>query len=535
MEQVEPAVGLDVEDEVELALRLVREVVAHLQPGAVHEHVDAVARIECGGDRRRHLCGVGEVHLMPVRAAARFANRLDRVERGASALDPRQLALDELRGRTLAALPDPLGELALQPVAIGREASQVGVGGIGLGHEVEQVEGAPGGGRQIGGDGRDDAARRPGDAEDRVGSERSACVGLGRPLEEAHRPTQVLGVTDLDRARIAKRLLDQDLGERRRLAAGREVDRLDERVGTLSCEGLRESGHRTAHDRRRAGHVVAVASAEARAGDQEGAGGCHVLCEGAHRDRQQLHADAQSLAPAFGIERGEGRLRVEGRQPVDAVNRPGGLPVLDLALELGVVRGAVDAEHLDAELLEPRCERSRHTAGVRHQDHPDAGLERDAGRRAVLQRGPHDGHRHPAGELPRRRRRGADLGFLRVGRRRLLLLDGGLRPLVDEPDHVVEGRVVAQLQGVVEGDPVGLADGREHLRLLDRVDPQIRLEVEVHVQQIRRVTRLLGDDRQHPLLDLAGNAAARARAPGPARPGSRRPARAPPARRRIAR
>ena len=119
--------------------------------------------------------------------------------------------------------------------------------------------------------------------------------------------------------------------------------------------------------------------------------------------------------------------------------------------------------------------------------------------------------------LGRRDRLGRGRGGRRGLRRR------GAGSLVDEPDHVVEGRVVAQLQVSSTLDPVGLPDGREHLRLLHRVDPQIRLEVEVHVQQIRRVTRLLGNDRQHPLLDLAGNAGGR-RGLGrrrPARPAAR--------------
>ena len=96
-------------------------------------------------------------------------------------------------------------------------------------------------------------------------------------------------------------------------------------------------------------------------------------------------------------------------------------------------------------------------------------------------------------------------GFRRLGGRGLFGLGGGLRlggpglpgqprgPLAHEGDHVVEGRVVAQLQAFVEGDLVGLADRREHLGLLDRVDPQVGLEVEVEVEQVGRVAGLLGD------------------------------------------
>ena len=46
-------------------------------------------------------------------------------------------------------------------------------------------------------------------------------------------------------------------------------------------------------------------------------------------------------------------------------------------------------------------------------------------------------------------------------------------------DDVVERRVVAQLQRVVACDPIGLTDLGEQLGLLDRVDPQIGLQVEI--------------------------------------------------------
>ena len=101
---------------------------------------------------------------------------------------------------------------------------------------------------------------------------------------------------------------------------------------------------------------------------------------------------------------------------------------------------------------------------------------------------------------------------------------------------MVEGRVVAQLERVVALDPVGLADRGEDLGLLDGVDPEVGLEVEVHVEQVGRIAGLLGDDRQHPLLDLVaagglglgrgrsrgGGRGAPARAPAP----PRRPGRA---------
>ena len=229
---------------------------------------------------------------MPVRLPARLADRLDRVERRLGALDPRHLPLHQLRRGTLAPLLDALGKLALQPLGVGAGAVEVGVGAIRLGHEVEQVEGPLRGLRQVGGDRRDDAARGPRDAEHRLRAQGAVRVALRRAFLEADRPAQILRVADLDRARVAERLLDQRLGDRCRLAARREVDRLEQRILTLPGQGLDEPGHCPAHRRGRAGGVVAVPTPEAGARDQEGALGADPLPQAAHRDRQQLHPPA---------------------------------------------------------------------------------------------------------------------------------------------------------------------------------------------------------------------------------------------------
>ena len=63
-------------------------------------------------------------------------------------------------------------------------------------------------------------------------------------------------------------------------------------------------------------------------------------------------------------------------------------------------------------------------------------------------------------------------------------------------------REVAQLEGVVAGDAVVLADRGEDLGLLDGVDAEVGLQIEVHVQQLRRVAGELGDDPQHGFGEL---------------------------------
>ena len=82
-----------------------------------------------------------------------------------------QLFFDQRRRGALAACLDACEQIALEAVLVGHEALEIGIVRIGLGHQIEQIERAPGGRRQIGGDGRDDAAGRAGDQEDSVAVE----------------------------------------------------------------------------------------------------------------------------------------------------------------------------------------------------------------------------------------------------------------------------------------------------------------------------------------------------------------------------
>ena len=65
-----------------------------------------------------------------------------------------------------------------------------------------------------------------------------------------------------------------------------------------------------------------------------------------------------------------------------------------------------------------------------------------------------------------------------------------------------ERREVPQRDRVVTFDPEPLAHRREDLSLLDRVNPQVGLQVQVHVQQVGRVPGHPGHDRHHRLGDL---------------------------------
>ena len=131
--------------------------------------------------------------------------------------------------------------------------------------------------------------------------------------------------------------------------------------------------------------------------------------------------------------------------------------------------------------------------------------------------------RAPARRARRRsRRRGAGVRRVGVGRGR------GAGAVFDEADDVAQGGVVAEVEAVVAGDAVALADGGEHLGLLDGVDAEVGFEVEVGVEHVGRVAGLGGDDLQDRGGDVLGRGRGAARpapAGGPAR--RRRRSRAP--------
>src|SRR5664280_2365968 len=92
------------------------------------------------------------------------------------------------------------------------------------------------------------------------------------------------------------------------------------------------------------------------------------------------------------------------------------------------------------------------------------------------------------------------------GLHRGALLRGGRHttgPLHHEADHMRKGGKVAQLDVVVAGDAVGLPHRGEQLGLLDGVHTEVRLQVQVQVQHVLGIARLLRHQGQNPLADLA--------------------------------
>ena len=236
---------------------------ADLQAGTVQQHVDAAALLQRGPDRLCHLGRVCEVGLVPVRRAAGRADRLEGVERRALALEAAELALDHLGRRLLAGLADPVGDRALEPVAVRGEGLEVWVRGVGSRHEVHEVEGPAGAPREVGRDRRDDASGSTRDEEHGVLRQLAGRIVLGRALLEAHGPAQAVGAADLHGPGVAQGLLDERGRDRRGIILRRKIDRLDQCVRALARQRLGEAGHGAAQDGRRSGRVVAVTAAEA--------------------------------------------------------------------------------------------------------------------------------------------------------------------------------------------------------------------------------------------------------------------------------
>jgi hypothetical protein len=237
---------------------------------------------------------------------------------------------------------------------------------------------------------------------------------------------------------------------------------------------------------------------------------------------------------------------VQGGEPVDAVDRAVGEPALQLFEQVVGGDARLEDEGLDPELGQPGGQRPPDAAAVGHDDDPCTVTELDARRPAPFELRPQHRHRDAArdpvgglqvaprpvssrrylvrsragrgspGPPQRRPRRGPRRGSRPAG-------EAG-RPVADEPDHVVERREVPQLQVLVPLDPVPLTDRDEHLRLLDRVHPEVRLEVQVELQQLRRVARHLRDHVQHRRRDRVVAAPTPRGRPAPGAPAVAAPA-----------
>ncbi len=348
-------------------LRLVGQEVADLEPRAVHEDVDAAAASRGPLPLpRRPAPGRSGRPGASARCRLRAWIGVERrpVRRGRARCVPSSRSTSFGVGRSPRRL-EAVGEVALEPVAVAGEARQVRVGGVGL-RRRGRAGGTspPDAAGEVGGDRRHDAAGGAGDEERRcpVRCARRVALGGGR-LDEPDRPAQ-------RRRRSRSRRRRGRAASRR--AACRPAPRscgsaakstaLTSASARSRASALAKPRHGAAQHGGRAGRVVAVAAAEAGRRDQERPADCR---QRAHRDGEELDADAQRLVPGGGLERSERPFVVERGQPVDALHRPRGGPFGDLRFQRRGVRGAVERQHLDAALGEPLRERRADAAARR--------------------------------------------------------------------------------------------------------------------------------------------------------------------------
>ena len=179
--QVEPAVRLHVEDQVELGRLLVGQRPVDEQAARVDEHVDPAVALPHVGDHRRARLGIPQVERcgsapcrlpprpLPPRAAPPPPARLPAICLSIAAGVGFSPPLPSPpRSARSSARPGPAGRAHVAIVARGQR------------RQVEQVEDAPAGGGQVGHDLARDAARRAGHEEHRVGSELQARAAMLR-------------------------------------------------------------------------------------------------------------------------------------------------------------------------------------------------------------------------------------------------------------------------------------------------------------------------------------------------------------------
>ena len=231
------------------------------------------------------------------------------------------------------------------------------------------------------------------------------------------------------------------------------------------------------------------------------------IVQRAHRRIQVFDAHAIQLAPRWQIHLFNARFHVKRGQPVDALNRAFGQPRLDACVER--VCFAVLRPH--------QC---RHAAFFqsRHQRAPTpprsimtitrecsssvtpvalAPIERRAqGRRGHTARNAVGVLQRPD-RFDRRRRFGATSPPARMipattahwGR----WPSGGSRSVHSAPprkaNHLFQRRIIAQFQIFLTRNIKHLADGGKGLRLLDRINPQIRFQVDIEVEHLLRIAR----------------------------------------------
>ena len=263
MQQIEPAIGLHVEDEIEFVLVLIGQEVAALQPGRVQQHVDAAALLPDLIDDFSYAGGVGEVDTEVVRRSASRADGIDRTKCSVSTLQCGQFFFDQRGSGAFATCLHAREQLALEVVFVADKPGEIRIIRVGLGHQIEQVKGAARSRSQVRRYGGNNASRGSRDHEDAVSVECEAGLAIvGRSVPVDRRSSAIRSCSRF-RLRLCRAGFRQS-GRRdlRGIAIRCKIDGFDQGLRTLALVGFGESHHRAAHGRKRTGWVIAMLAAK---------------------------------------------------------------------------------------------------------------------------------------------------------------------------------------------------------------------------------------------------------------------------------
>jgi len=338
----------------------------------------------------RHHTGhrriIHQIDAMILRRAAASAHRLDRGERCLRPFQRGDLLIHHYGSRAFSPQFQSLKDIPFQPFPVRIEPRDIRIVWIRLRSQIQQIEGASGCRGKIGRDGGDYAAGRARYHEDAILAERQPGIRFaGRDFFQSDRPALPILVADFHRAGIPQRFLKQQVGQCAGLAAGFKVHNLDGCVALLAFESFREARDGSAQRIRGAGGIIAVQAAEAGCGNQERSRFPDLIVERLHRSKQHFCTDPGCFTPLREAHAGNVGLYIQGRQPVNALDRAFGVPAFEILRQEFRIRRSVDNQRLNPEFLESANQSFPDSALIRHDKDPAPGLKGNAGWLALRQ------------------------------------------------------------------------------------------------------------------------------------------------------
>ena len=132
VQQIEEAIALDVEDQIEFLLIFIWQEVTSLNSGGMQQHIDAAAALAHLVDHFGDGLSVREVDAEIMCRATCGAYRVDGGLRGVRSLQPGEFLFDERRSGALAAGLNACEQIAFQIFFVGYESFEIRIVRIGL-------------------------------------------------------------------------------------------------------------------------------------------------------------------------------------------------------------------------------------------------------------------------------------------------------------------------------------------------------------------------------------------------------------------